>query len=146
MTPAQLSRWNYLLEKYGTARVHKHQWEWVHGDFLPFYVYQPVDCITDYWTEWADGMGSFLSARELTEVWGAKWRRNNGGQRTECGRRKRVVDLVIALSTKPNWDIKLALRFLKDKYEGLYTPRKFCDWLKSENVQAVLVAAVTYCH
>src|SRR6202167_2427201 len=95
--------------------------------------------------EWTDSMGGFLPMRELTEVWGAKWRRNNGGQRTECGRRKRVIDLIVALSARPNWDIKLTLRFLKDKYEELYSPRKFCDWLKSENVQAVLVAAATYC-
>lgn len=141
MTPVQLTRWNRLLEKYGEARVHKHQWEWIHGEFLPFYLYQPVDCITGYWTEWADGIGGCLSTRELTEVWGAKWRRNNGGQRTECGRRKKVVDLVIALAARPNWDTHLALRFLSEKYEMLYTPRKFCDWLNADHVQAVLVAA-----
>ena len=145
MTPAQLARWNHLLMKYGDARVHKHQWEWLHGDFLPFYIYQPVERITDYWKEWADGMGGFLPTRELTEVWGAKWRRNNGGQRTECGQRKRVLDLTMALSARPNWDIKLALRFLAENYEPLFTPRKFSDWLVSGNVQAVLVAAVSYC-
>ena len=81
----------------------------------------------------------------LTEVWGAKWRRNNGGQQTECGRQKKVIDLVTALSARPNWNVSLALRFLTEKYETRYTPRKFCDWLKPDNVQAVLVAAVTFC-
>jgi hypothetical protein len=145
MTLTQLAKWNILLTKYGEARVHKHTWEWVQGDFLPFYVYQSVIRLTDYWTEWTEGIGGFLPTRELTEVWGAKWRRNNGGQRTECGRRKKVIDLVTTLSARSNWDIHLALRFLAEKYEVLYTPRKFCDWLKPENVQVVLVAAVTYC-
>ena len=146
MTPAQLKKWNALIAKYGEARVHQHAWDWVHGDFLPVYLYQSVDRLTDYWTEWAEGIGGYLPTRELTEVWGAKWRRNNGGQRTECGRRKKVIDLVTALSAKPNWDLHLALRFLEEKFEGLYSPRKFCDWLKPENVQAVLVSAATYCH
>ena len=145
MTPAQLTKWNYLTGKYGEGRVHKHSWEWIHGDFLPVYVYQSVNVITDYWTEWTEGMGGYLSTRELTEAWGAKWRRNNGGQRTECGRRKKVIDLVMELSTRSGWNVQLALRFLTDKYGELYTPRKFCDWLKPENVQVVLVAAVMYC-
>jgi hypothetical protein len=145
MTPAQLARWNCLLTKYGKAHVHKHSWEWVQGDFIPFYIYQPVGRLTDYWTEWTEGIGGFISTRELTEGWGAKWRRNNGGQRTECGRRKKVIDLVTALSTRPNWNVSLALRFLTERYETRYTPRKFCDWLKPDNVQAVLVAAVTFC-
>jgi len=145
MTPVQHARWDTLLTKFGEARVHKHQWEWIHGDFLPLYVYQSVDRLTDYWTEWAEGIGGFLSTREMTETWGPKWRRNNGGQRTECGRRKRVIDLVTTLAARPNWDVKKALRFLSEKYEDLYSPRKFCDWLKPDNVQAVLVAAVSSC-
>jgi hypothetical protein len=51
----------------------------------------------------------------------------------------------MALSARPNLDIKLALRFLAEKYEPLFTPRKFSDWLVSDNVQAVLVVAVSYC-
>ena len=58
---------------------------------------------------------------------------------------KRVVDLTMALSARPNWDIILALQFLAEKYEPLFTPRKFSDWLVSDNVQAVLVVAVSYC-
>jgi len=95
--------------------------------------------------EWTEGIGGFLSMRELTEGWSAKWRRNNGGQRTECGRRKKVIDLVNTLAAKPNWDIRLALRFLTEKYELKYAPRKFCDWLKPETVQSILVASVTHC-
>ncbi|KAN0141920.1 hypothetical protein V8E53_000382 [Lactarius tabidus] len=146
MTPAQLAKWNSLTMKYGEVCVYRHTWDWVQGDFLPVYLYQSADQLTDYWTEWTEGIGGYLSTRELTEGLGAKWQQNNGGQQTECGRRKRVIDLVIALSDKPNWDVCLALRFLKEKYEGLYSPRKFCDWLKPENVQAVLAAAGKYCH
>lgn len=146
MTPAQLAKWKALTTKYGEARVYRHTWDWDQGDFLPVYVYQPANQLTDYWTEWTEGIGGYLSTRELTEGWGAKWRRNNGGMRTECGRRKRVTDLVIALAARPNWDVRLALRFLKEKYEVSYSPRKFSDWLKPDNVQAVLTAAGMYCH
>ncbi|KAH9178186.1 hypothetical protein EDB89DRAFT_1151070 [Lactarius sanguifluus] len=144
MTPPQLAKWNSLIVKYGEARVHKHEWDWVQGNFLPIYIYQSVNRLTDYWTEWMRGIGGHLSTRELTEAWGAKWRRNNGTLKTECSRRKKVIDLVTALSAKPNWDVCLALRFL-EKYEALYSPRKFCDWLNAENMQAVLVSAATYC-
>ena len=50
------------------------------------------------------------------------------------------------LSARPNWDVRLALRFLREKYEVSYSPRKFCDWLKPDNVQVVLTAAGMYCH
>lgn len=145
MTPAQLAKWDPLLRKYGEAQVRMHQWEWARGEFLPFYVYQPVHKITDYWTEWTDGIGGFLPTRELTEVWGAKWRRNNGGQRTECGRRKRVVDLVTMLAAKPNWNVALATRFLSERYEPTFSPRKFCDWLVPGNILIVQAAALSYC-
>jgi hypothetical protein len=145
MNAAQLVKWDALIEKYGDARVQKHQWEWVKGDFVPYYIYPSVSQITEYWAEWADGIGGFLSTRELTEAWGAKWRRNNGGQRTECGRRKKVTDLVTMLAGRPNWSVNLALRFVSDKYEPLYTPRKFCDWLTAQNVQSVFVAAALFC-
>jgi hypothetical protein len=105
MTPAQLAKWNFLTMKYGEVSVYRHTWDWVQGDFLPVYLYQSADQLTDYWTEWTEGIGGYLSTRELTEGWGAKWWRNNGGQRTECGRRKRVIDLVTALSARPNWDV-----------------------------------------
>lgn len=143
MTSPQLLKWNELTARFGDIRVQKHQWEWVHGEFIPFYVYQPIEKFTDYWVEWTEGVKGFLSTRELTEVWGAKWRRNNGGQRTECGRRKKVTDLISALSTRPNWDVNLALRFLSQKYH--FTPRKFSDWLTPANVQSVHVAAALYC-
>jgi hypothetical protein len=64
MTPAQLAKWNALLAKYGESHVHKHQWEWIHGDFL---IYQSVNRITDYWTEWSEGIGGFLPTREMTD-------------------------------------------------------------------------------
>jgi len=51
----------------------------------------------------------------------------------------------MALAARPNWNVQLALCFLSEKYEELYTPQKFCDWLKPANVQGVLVAVVSYC-
>ena len=107
--PAQLVRWNYLLMTYGEAHFHKHSWEWDQGNFIPFYVYQPVSKLTHYWTKWIEGISGFILTRELTEVWGAKWRCNKGGQQTECGGQKKVINLVTALSTQPNWNVSLAL-------------------------------------
>lgn len=143
MTSSQLLKWNELLVRFGDTRISNHQWEWKHGEFLPFYIYQPVDQFMDYWIEWTEGLGGCLSTRELTEMWGAKWRRNNGGQRTECGRRKKVTDLISVLSARPNWDVNLTLRFLSGKYH--LTPRKFSDWLTPANVLSVHAAAASYC-
>ena len=55
--------------------------------------------------------------RDLDEYWGARWRFNRDGQRTENCRRKKVVHLIEKLAQKVNWDTKLALRFLHDRYE-----------------------------
>jgi hypothetical protein len=74
-------------------------WKWDQGNFIPFYIYQLVSRLTDYWTKWMEGISGFISTRELTEVWRVKWRHNNGEQRTECGRQKKVIDLVTAPST-----------------------------------------------
>ncbi|KAN0134511.1 hypothetical protein V8E53_007657 [Lactarius tabidus] len=51
MTPAQLAKWNSLTMKYGEVCVYRHTWDWVQGDFLPVYLYQSADQLTDYWTE-----------------------------------------------------------------------------------------------
>ena len=70
--------------------------------------------------------------RDLNTTWGAKWRRNHSGQKTEAGRRKSVVELVETLSTKPQWNTKLVLRFLHERYEKSMTPHKFIDYLKKD--------------
>lgn len=92
-----------------------------------------MNTICEIWEEWSIGLNGFLSTRELEEGWGAKWRRNNSGLKTENGRRKKVVQLVNELSQKQGWSTLLALRFLRDRYEGSFkTPRKFCDFLQAK--------------
>jgi hypothetical protein len=87
------------------------------------------------WTEWPSGLDGHLPVRELEERWGPKWRRNVTGQRTENGRRKKIVDLVVLLSKQQRWDVALALQFLREKYELTYKPRAFADYLaKSRDV------------
>jgi hypothetical protein len=103
-----------------------------------------VTTISDIWIEWAEGVDGFLPVRDLTERWGARWRRNDAGQRTEASRHRKVVDLVNELSLKHLWNVNLALRFLQDRYEPRYKARSFCDYLTKENRDVVLRAAVGY--
>jgi hypothetical protein len=112
-----------LSDKYGVERISKHQFEWaryatgpVKEEWLPFYTYRKGISIREIWEEWADGLDGHLSVRQLTEGWGARWRRNVQGQKTEASRRKHITELITKLSQKPNWTTALALRFLEDEY------------------------------
>lgn len=136
-------KWTQYILRFGEERWRLHAPEWVNGDWIPRYQFARATCITDYWTEWAVGIGGFLPVRDLVEVWDAKWRRNVAGLRTEFGRRKKVVDLILELSTKPMWGMKLALRFISEKYEPLYKPRAFADLLTRNRAQ-VLAASSSY--
>ncbi|KAF8421337.1 hypothetical protein L210DRAFT_857074, partial [Boletus edulis BED1] len=143
--------WVALTKRYGRAHLDAHEWEWRDGDWLPHYRYQPVSMITELWTEHTEGLGGHLSTRELVERWGAKWRRNEGSLKTEGGRRTKVIMLIQELAAKPNWNISLALRFIKEKYESnpayLGRVRAFCDYLqrdRSAGYRAVLEAAAHY--
>jgi hypothetical protein len=144
-------KWAHLTAKYGRAKLDGHQWEWKGGDWLPMYRYQPVDLITDLWVEHVDGLNGHLLARELKDRWGARWQWNEGGLKTEGGRRAKVVTLIEQLASKVNWDVPLALRFLKEKYETnpgyLHKVHAFCDYLqknKGAGFRAVLDAANQY--
>ncbi|KAK7048472.1 hypothetical protein R3P38DRAFT_2687704 [Favolaschia claudopus] len=140
----QIAAWKALAQKFGDARLRTHQWEWLTSgpkpnSYLPYYTYQPVSKISDIWTEWTIGLNGFLSARELEESFSRpSWRRDVGSVKTERSRRKLVVDLITKLSEKRNWNIDLALRFIRDRYElaqdasgkPLFkTVRAFCDFL-----------------
>jgi hypothetical protein len=144
-------KWAALLTKYGRDKLDAHEWEWKSGDWLPRYRYQPVEVITDIWTEYVDGLNGHLSTRELKDRWGAKWRRNEGGLKTEAARRSKVVSLVEQLSARPNWNVSLALRFLVENYENTSAfvgkVQAFCDYLQKDGgagFQAVIAAASRY--
>jgi hypothetical protein len=142
-------KWSQLTAKYGHAKLDAHEWEWRGDDWLPVYRYQPINVITDLWIEHVDGLNGHLSMRELKDRWGAKWRRNEGGLKTEGGRCAKVIALIEQLALRVNWDVPLALRFLKEKYETPYLNkvRAFCDYLqkdKGAGFQAVLDAANNY--
>ena len=143
--------WSALLRRYGRGRLDAHKWEWRDGDWLPHYRYQPIHTITELWTEHTEGLGGHLSTRELVERWGAKWRRNEGSLKTEGGRRAKVTTLIQELAAKPNWNVPLALRFVREKYENnpayLGRVRAFCDYLQKDHGaghRAVLEAAMNY--
>lgn len=141
----QTCKWQELVQKFGSEKLDQHQWEWIKSKWVPHYTYQPVHAISDVWYEWVGTPGGGLSVRELTETWGARWRRNNSVLKTENTRRKKIVDLVNTLSSKQGWNVSLALRFLSERYETTYTARSFSDYLgKAENQEAVLAAAKNF--
>lgn len=147
LAAAQRAEWSQITSKYGLSFANAHQWDWEDGSFLPQYDYQPVNCITDIWREWTTGLNGYMPVRDLTEAWSAKWRRNIPSKKNEHRRRMFVIDLVTELLKRPRWDISLALRFLKERCEGIYRPRAFSDYLlKSSRAgfQAVLVAAQSF--
>lgn len=144
--PVKELKWTKLTAHFNESQLRQHAWEWVvkDKDWLPIYKYQQVTTISDIWVEWAEGLHGFLSVRNLTERWGARWRRNDAGQRTESSRRKKVIDLMTELSSKHLWNVSLALRFLQEQYEPRYKARGFCDYLTKGNRDAVLQAAISY--
>ncbi|EKM54563.1 uncharacterized protein PHACADRAFT_258504 [Phanerochaete carnosa HHB-10118-sp] len=110
-------QWLELLSKFPKALLERHQWEWRDNRWLPVYRYQKVDKITDFWTEHADGLNGHLSTRALDEQWGATWRRNEGGLKTEHGRRKKVVLLFSRLmEAKPRWTVHHVVNFVHEHY------------------------------
>lgn len=126
--------------------MRKHDWSY-DKDFLPVYQYQTVSRISDIWHEWSTGLNGYLPVRNLNEAWGARWRRGDRGQGTENCRRSRVVELVEKLAAKPGWNMALALRFLAERYEGTFTPRKFCEYIQKNGgagLRDVMKAASAY--
>jgi hypothetical protein len=156
ITGVQQAAWAELAVNFNETRLRLHQWEWRTGgkranSYIPYYTFQPVSKVTDLWMEWASGLNGLLAVRDLEEHWGALWRRDENFLKTEFGRRKKVIQLVQELTKKPNWNTELALRFIRDKYESNYTPRKFCVHLATKpkagsvsNFNQVLAAADSY--
>ena len=116
-------------------------------DYMPFYHFQSVSQICDIWMEWSIGLNGYLPISNLNEGWGARWWRGNHVQGTENFHHVCLVELINKLAAKPGWDVRLALRFLQEKYEGTTTPHKFCDYIQANNgtgLQAVLQASLSF--
>jgi len=146
ITESKHLKWAAITQKFN-QQASTHEWDWQDGDYLPRYEYQPLTCITDVWTEWASGLNGYIPVRDLMERWGARWRRNLPRRKTEGVRCKAVVDLVGELLKRPHWDVTLALRFLKDKYEPTFKLRAFSEHLtrnQRSGFHAVLQAAQSY--
>ncbi|KAJ7750712.1 hypothetical protein DFH07DRAFT_1034092 [Mycena maculata] len=143
-TPAQLAAWKGLALVYTDARMKRHGWDWL-----------PKTCAED--NRYLDRMGNrtrgaTLSVRELNERWNAKWKRDQQTIKSEFSRRKKVIDLIEKLRSKPNWNLELALRFIREVYETdttFRTTRAFCDRLqaaKSGFFEAVIQRSNTFVH
>ncbi|KAJ7749846.1 hypothetical protein DFH07DRAFT_961631 [Mycena maculata] len=148
----QTAAWNLLSLRYTDARLRRHTWDWIEAmnSFLPKYDFQPVKKITDIWTEWATGLNGFLSIRELEEGWNSRWKRDSRKIKSEWSRRSKVIKLIEGLQKKPNWNLELALRFIRETYEmdrQFNTVRKFCDYIQSSKtggLDAVFTKSCTF--
>ena len=138
-------KWNQISNKIVQDKLARHQWEWLGGNWVPHYTYQTVYTIMDVWTEWAEGLNGYISVRELTEIWGVKWRRNIAYLKTENTRRRKIVDLINTLSGKQGWNLNMTQKFLSEQYDSKYTARTFSEYMKKEeNKAAVMELAATY--
>jgi len=114
-----------LESLFPAERLKRHNFEWNAklDEWLPLYdfwkpsagVPPTVDQIWEEYTEGIDNPKS-LSILELTANWGGHWKRNIQKIKTESSKRKKIVDLVQALSNRPEWDAAKALKFLREKY------------------------------
>ncbi|KAJ7878221.1 hypothetical protein B0H13DRAFT_1892846 [Mycena leptocephala] len=81
---------------------------WARCQLLSSLLYVPA------WDEWASGINGFLAVRDLEEHWGPR-------------RRRDVIQFVERLSKKKNWNVALALKFIRETYDGKLSPQKFCE-------------------
>jgi len=124
----QVKQMNGILKLetlFPAERLKRHNFEWnvKLDEWLPFYEFWKPSpgvppTIDQIWEEHMEGIGSprSFSILELTANWGGRWKRNIQKIKTESSKRKKVVDLVQALSIQPNWDSTKALGFLREKY------------------------------
>lgn len=150
-----------LESKYGETRVHRHRWDWFQStskhpdEWIARYTLKKGVSVEDIWTEWTSGLDGCLSTHELVSGWDAKWRNGNKGQGTEFCRRKKLIDLIDALSRKQNWNVRLAFDFLADEYpisakstvSHLTSVSNFVRYLQKKDanvVQNILVASQSY--
>ncbi|PPQ97661.1 hypothetical protein CVT26_002473 [Gymnopilus dilepis] len=153
----QISEIRKLLDIFGGAKVQKHQFTWsksirttVSDEWLPIYKYQPVESYSELWDEWSIGLNGCISVQQLQNVWDSRWRRNQSALKTEASRRKKLIDLIDELAHKPNWNVKLALRFLTEKYPlhpsstepHLRTLRSFITHLQNKTGGAAMLNAI----
>lgn len=142
-------KWRALASRFGDDHLRRHSgWSFKDGEWLPIYHFQSLTCITDIWVKYADGLGGHLPVQFMNKVWGAKWKRNIQTIKMMASRRMRVIELILKLEKKPRWDLSLALRFLREKYEPQYTVCNFssqCEGKKGITfVAQVLAAADSY--
>ncbi|KAJ3711900.1 hypothetical protein C8R42DRAFT_687642 [Lentinula raphanica] len=149
-----------LRQRYGAAKVDRHEWEWVKpkpnlpAEPLPVYKFQTPPTLREYWEEWTIGRNGYLSVRELNEGWEARWCRNQSGLKTEKSRYRKLYELIDQLHSRPNWTMDLVWRFLDERFpiptQGvpeLKTARSFITYLQKKDgsgMTAVLLAASNY--
>src|SRR6266481_8054726 len=71
------------------------------------------------------------------------YRRNVPSQRTENGRRKKIVELMTSLLNQRRWGVASALRFLWDMYEPTHKPHAFADYL-AKHRDAIITCTASY--
>ncbi|KAL1710337.1 hypothetical protein EV121DRAFT_266619 [Schizophyllum commune] len=165
-----------LKNMYGEDHLAHHQWTWIQSTtaapsrWVPTYRFartrsildatgctseRPVT-VDDIWEEHIVGLDGHLSISQLNAEWGSEWRRGNNSEKSEATRRGRIVELVTKLSQRPNWNSKLALKFLAQRYPIGHPPfrtlRQFVEYIQKKdketgrhpNFDLVLQSAETY--
>ncbi|KAJ3492579.1 hypothetical protein NLJ89_g11203 [Agrocybe chaxingu] len=117
-----------LEAKVDPAKLKNHMFEWCpkRDEWLPLFTdfWKPskagAPTPLQIWKEHTEGMDGFMSIEQLTEHWGARWKRNEARLRTESARRGRVVELIKKLSSQPNWNVEKArfIEYLQKKGAG----------------------------
>lgn len=143
------AEWKRLTAKMDKTRLRRHTWGYQkkHANPIPAYQFCSLTKIADIWTEWSSGIDGYLPVRQLEEEWGPKWRPERG-QGTEKSRRMNVVKLVERLAKKTGWNHAMALRFLGEKYDSHFTPRKFMDRVQENGgafAEQVFLDSCYYC-
>lgn len=128
-----------LESKFTPERLRHNSFEWVSrgqngGEWLPKFdaFWKPsahgAPSLEDIWRENEEGIDRRFSIKELTEHWGARWKRNTNGIKVESVRRGKIVSLIRRLASQEGWSIEKAFRFLNARY---HIPDKSVPHLKN---------------
>jgi hypothetical protein len=157
----QLLELNNLVITHGIEKVLAHTFEWKRypsasqkDEWLPMYDFQKVKMLADVWKEHVEGLNGKFSLQELD----ARWKRNRSTVKSEHSRRKKIIELIERLRSRPNWNLSLVWRFLDAEYpvpqekgvrKELKTVRSFADYLQNKEggaAEAIDAAASAFTH
>jgi len=158
----QMKAISALEAKVSVEKLQWHEFLWVNNAWLPhiteFWKPSPttMPSYDELWQEYDTGIGNRLSLCQLTNIWGARWKRNIASLKVEGSRRLKFVTLVEGLCKKVNgWTPENALEYLNRTYPidssstnrtTFRSSQAFMDWLQKKGVFEEVVNNCTSCH